>query len=117
MTAVGARHALFYDTEAALRLVDGEVRALTGADDTPASPAVERASAEVHAVLASVRDRRAVIEGLESADHADVPGPRVAAQLLAHAARALTDVEERLLMLAELLDSSAGERELAPRSA
>ena len=45
------------------------------------------------------------------------PKPRGAAQLLGHAARALTDVEERLLMVAELLAASASDREPASRSA
>lgn len=109
MTAVGARHALLYDTEAALRLVDGEVRALTAGDAAPGPPAFEQASAEVRAVLASVRNSRAVLEGLEAADQT--------AAVQAVAGPALSDIEERLVLLAELLEASAGGRPSAPRVA
>lgn len=76
MTATGARRELFYDTETALRLVDGEVRAMTGAGAEPAAlpsgPAalplvLERANAEIYAVLANLRDSRAALEVLEAA--------------------------------------------------
>lgn len=81
MTVVGARHELFYDTETALRMVDGEVRAMTGegrgggvtrsgAQQTSlaALPCIlERANDEIQAVLGSLRDSRAALEALEAA--------------------------------------------------
>ena len=87
MTAVGARHELLYDTEAALSLVDGEVRAMTGeprrAAVAPCGPLqgamqsgstlaalpfiLERANDEIQAVLANLRDSRTALAALESA--------------------------------------------------
>jgi hypothetical protein len=73
-----ARTALLYDTEAMLRLVDGELRALGGdeggppADPPRAAPApdglagipvmLERAAGEIRAVLAALRDGRTALE-------------------------------------------------------
>jgi len=72
-----ARTALLYDTEAMLRLVDGELRALGdegGAPPEPphAAPApdglagipvmLERAAGEIRAVLAALRDGRTALE-------------------------------------------------------
>jgi hypothetical protein len=87
MSTPSARTALLYDTEASLRLVDGELRALDGGDaGAPApgpadhlrallaSPAgqpvglaalpfiLERANAEIQGVLANLRDSRTALE-------------------------------------------------------
>ncbi len=79
MTAVAARQELYYDTETALRLVDGEIRAMTDADptrdasDAPLSglaalPAIlGRANEEIEAVLGNLRDGRAALDALETA--------------------------------------------------
>ena len=67
-----ARAALLYDTEASLRLVDTELRALDAAPGAPpgahplglnALPLVlERANAEIQGVLANLRETRAALE-------------------------------------------------------
>ncbi len=76
-----ARHELLYDTETALRLVDGEVRAMTGEGrgagvvspgahgcGLAALPFIlERANEEIQAVLSNLRDSRAALEALEAA--------------------------------------------------
>jgi hypothetical protein len=83
--AADTRSALLYDTEASLRLVDGELRSFEGAPAAPASAAdhlrallnspagqpvglaalpfiLERANAEIQGVLANLRDSRTAIE-------------------------------------------------------
>ena len=72
MTAVSGRHELYYDTETALRLIDGEVRAMTGepqrASTLAALPFIlERANDEIQAVLGNLRDSRVALESLELA--------------------------------------------------
>ena len=78
MTAVGARHELFYDTDAVLRMVDGEVRAMTGdlrrgavaphGSSLAALPFIlARANDEIQAVLGNLRDSRQALEALEAA--------------------------------------------------
>lgn len=79
MTGVAGRQELFYDTETALRLVDGEVRAMTDAGpacDVPGVPlsglaalplVLGRANREIQVVLANLRDSRAALEALEAA--------------------------------------------------
>ena len=87
MPASTVRSALLYDTEASLRLVDGELRSLEGgpAPAAPSSPAdhlrallnspagqpvglaalpfiLERANAEIQGVLANLRDSRTALE-------------------------------------------------------
>lgn len=103
MTDVGARHELLYDTEAALRLVDGEVRAMTGTDHpSPAStrPALlERAGGEVRALLTLLRERRAALDAL-----ADDRGPdHESTREVAAAVGVLADIEARLSSTAERL--------------
>ncbi len=81
------RHELFYNTETALSMVDGEVRAMTGeprrATPAPSDPLqdaarggstlaalpfiLERANGEIHAVLANLRQSRAALDALETA--------------------------------------------------
>ena len=183
MTAVGARHELFYDTETALRMVDGEMRAMTGevrgarvalpGSSLAALPFIlERANDEIQAVLGTLRESRLALESLETAtverlqhtseklrevtsatevaatdildaldragstvddleaaDHAD-DKPRaqelrdalraeivgmmgalqfqdITTQQLTYAASVLTDMEERLLLIAKLFDPNA----------
>jgi hypothetical protein len=104
VTDVGARHQLLYDTEAALRLVDGEVRAMTGSDDAgPASsrPALlERAGGEVRALLAQLRERRAALDaladGLAGPEHATTREVAAAAGVLAELEARLSSTAERL---------------------
>ena len=78
MTAVAARNELFYDTDTALRMVDGEMRAMTGEARTagvvmPGSSLaalpfiLERANDEIQAVLGNLRESRLALEALESA--------------------------------------------------
>ena len=78
MTAVGARHELYYDTETALRMVDGEMREMTGevrgTRTAPTAPSLaalpfilERANEEIQAVLGNLRESRDALESLECA--------------------------------------------------
>ncbi len=106
MTAVTRRHALLYDTETALRLIDGEVRAMTGESGADAVPLVlERARTEIRAVLGSLHDGRAALDALEVR--------AITAQQLATAASALVALEHRLARIIELVDSVAGSGSLA----
>ena len=104
MTDAGARHELLYDTEAALRLVDGEVRAMTGRDDLAAAsghPALlEQAGGELRALLAELREGRAVLDALAH----NTSGPdRASTREVAAAAGVLADLEARLSSTAERL--------------
>lgn len=109
VAAVNARHELLYDTEAALGLVDGEVRAMTGHAAPP--PALVRAQDQLHAVIAELRARRAAVGALDGAWGTNVRQAQDAAtQQLAFAAGALTDVECRLLAITQLLEASIAAR-------
>ena len=180
---MAARHEVFYDTEAALRLVDHELSEHRSPNDSPAAPTsspattpatslpalLERVTAEIQIVLASLRDSRdaletatveqiqrtseklrevtsatedattAILDALDRAqalvddlDAADETGDRdgaratrgrlreeifgmvgslqfqdITTQQLAYAGSVLTDMEDRLLALAQLFDPAA----------
>lgn len=101
---MAVRLELLYDTETALRLVDDEVRAMTGGplmsnDVMPMTHALEQIRDEVLTVLATVRD------GHRPSGATAAPGVDEGQRAI-QVVRELTDLESRLVLITRLLESS-----------
>ncbi len=141
MSASTARSALLYDTEASLRLVDGELRSLEGgpAPAAPSSPAdhlrallnspagqpvglaalpfiLERANAEIQGVLANLRDSRTALETatVEKLQHTSDKLKEVTSATEV-AATDILDALDRTQVMVDELDAAdeSGDREAA----